>query len=45
MPLVRISREAGKPDRTAISNQVYEAMRETVSPSGWRYHRAYGRTT
>jgi 4-oxalocrotonate tautomerase len=40
MPLVRISLQAGKPDsyRTAISNQVYEAMRETLAiPEGDRF--------
>ena len=40
MPLVRISLQAGKPDsyRAAISNQVYEAMRETLSiPEGDRF--------
>jgi 4-oxalocrotonate tautomerase len=40
MPLVRISLQSGKPDsyRTAISNQVYEAMRETLLiPEGDRF--------
>jgi len=40
MPLVRISLQAGKPDsyRAAISNQVYDAMRETLSiPEGDRF--------
>jgi len=40
MPLVRISLQAGKPEayRAAISNQVYEAMRETLSiPEGDRF--------
>jgi 4-oxalocrotonate tautomerase len=40
MPLVRISLQSGKPDsyRTAISNQVYEAMRETLLiPKGDRF--------
>jgi len=40
MPLVRISLQAGKPDtyRTAISDQVYEAMRETLAiPDGDRF--------
>src|ERR1700757_823333 len=40
MPLVRISLQAGKPDtyRNAIGNQVYEAMRETLSiPDGDRF--------
>jgi 4-oxalocrotonate tautomerase len=40
MPLVRISLQAGKPDsyRTAIGNQVYEAMRETLNiPDGDRF--------
>jgi phenylpyruvate tautomerase PptA (4-oxalocrotonate tautomerase family) len=40
MPLVRISLLAGKPDpyRTAISNQVYEAMRATLDiPDGDRF--------
>jgi len=40
MPLVRISLQAGKPDsyRAAISNQVYEAMRETLAiPDGDRF--------
>ena len=40
MPLVRISLQAGKPDsyRTAISNQVYQAMRETLDiPDGDRF--------
>ena len=40
MPLVRISLEAGKPDsyRTAIGEQVYEAMRETLAiPEGDRF--------
>jgi 4-oxalocrotonate tautomerase len=40
MPLVRISLQAGKPDsyRAAISNQVYEAMRETLGiPDGDRF--------
>ena len=41
MPLVRISLQAGKPDsyRAAISNQVYEAMREILEiPEGDRFH-------
>jgi 4-oxalocrotonate tautomerase len=40
MPLVRISLQAGKPDpyRTAISNQVYQAMREMLDiPDGDRF--------
>jgi 4-oxalocrotonate tautomerase len=40
MPLVRISLQAGKPGsyRTAISQQVYEAMRETLNlPDGDRF--------
>lgn len=40
MPLVRISLQAGKPEsyRTAISQQVYEAMRETLNiPDGDRF--------
>jgi 4-oxalocrotonate tautomerase len=40
MPLVRISLVAGKPDvyRSAVSNQVYEAMRETLGiPEGDRF--------
>src|SRR5215467_14073245 len=40
MPLVRISLQSGKPPsyRVAISNQVYEAMRETLSiPDGDRF--------
>jgi 4-oxalocrotonate tautomerase len=40
MPLVRISLPSGKPDsyRTAISNHVYEAMRETLLiPEGDRF--------
>ncbi len=37
MPLVRISLQAGKPEpyRTAISNEVYQAMRQTLDiPDG-----------
>jgi 4-oxalocrotonate tautomerase len=40
MPLVRISLQAGKPEsyRAAISQQVYEAMRETLNiPEGDRF--------
>jgi phenylpyruvate tautomerase PptA (4-oxalocrotonate tautomerase family) len=40
MPLVRISLQAGKPDsyRAAISEQVYQAMRETLAiPEGDRF--------
>jgi len=40
MPLVRISLQAGKPAsyRTAISDQVYRAMRETLNiPDGDRF--------
>jgi 4-oxalocrotonate tautomerase len=40
MPLVRISLQSGKPDsyRTAVGNQVYEAMRETLRiPDGDRF--------
>jgi phenylpyruvate tautomerase PptA (4-oxalocrotonate tautomerase family) len=40
MPLVRISLQAGKPDsyQAAISNQIYEAMRETLNiPEGDRF--------
>ena len=40
MPLVRISLQAGKPEsyRTAIGQQVYEAMRETLNiPEGDRF--------
>ena len=40
MPLVRISLAAGKPEsyRTAISDQVYQAMRETLNiPDGDRF--------
>jgi len=40
MPLVRISLHAGKSDayRAAISNQIYEAMRETLQiPDGDRF--------
>lgn len=40
MPLVRISLQAGKPEeyRAAISQQVYEAMRETLAiPDGDRF--------
>lgn len=40
MPLVRISLQAGKPEsyRTAIGQQVYEAMRETLNiPDGDRF--------
>lgn len=40
MPLVRISLPAGKPEsyRAAISNQVYDAMRETLAiPDGDRF--------
>jgi hypothetical protein len=40
MPLVRIAFEAGKPDsyRAAISDQVYQAMRETLAiPEGDRF--------
>jgi phenylpyruvate tautomerase PptA (4-oxalocrotonate tautomerase family) len=40
MPLVRISLQAGKPDsyRSAISRQIYEAMRETLEiPEGDRF--------
>ena len=40
MPLVRISLQAGKPDsyRIAISDQVYQAMRETLNiPDGDRF--------
>lgn len=40
MPLVRISLQAGKPDayRSAISNHIYEAMRETLGiPDGDRF--------
>ena len=41
MPLVRISLQAGKPDlyRTTLSNEVYQAMRETLAiPEGDRFH-------
>jgi 4-oxalocrotonate tautomerase len=40
MPLVRISLQAGKPEpyRTAISNEVYQAMRQTLDiPDGDRF--------
>ena len=40
MPLVRISLQTGKPDsyRAAISDQVYQAMRETLAiPEGDRF--------
>lgn len=40
MPIVRISLPSGKPAayRTAVSNQVYEAMRETLEiPEGDRF--------
>lgn len=40
MPLVRISMQTGKPDsyRAAISDQVYQAMRETLAiPEGDRF--------
>ena len=40
MPLARISLQAGKPDsyRAAISEQVYQAMRETLAiPDGDRF--------
>ena len=40
MPLVSISLQAGKPEpyRTAISNEVYQAMRQTLDiPDGDRF--------